>query len=291
MRALFWFGLLALLLLILAVFTPSPFRSAFSGTGLPFLKTRATAATAVSTHMERLPPVTASERARLKHLDRLVQQLNQQVRNGQDALRENRELRLYLELPAPPDWKLVVAPIISRDPVTWNRRFRIGKGSASGIYAGAAVMAGNQVVGRVLEVSAGSALVATVADPACRLSVRLPVANAIGILSGRVDQRWHETPVCLVNFLPRDQAYAEDEYVITSGLGGSIPSGLPVGRVMPWDDGKPARIVSSAYAQLLVRPSAEFNVFSNVAVVVPRGPTPLPDGGNGPGIPPAEDAP
>ena len=48
------------------------------------------------------------------------------------------------ELPPPPDWKLTVAPVIARDPASWNRRFRIGKGANDGIFPGAAVMAGNR---------------------------------------------------------------------------------------------------------------------------------------------------
>ncbi|MFA4945367.1 MAG: rod shape-determining protein MreC [Lentisphaeria bacterium] len=175
-------------------------------------------------------------------------------------------------MPAPPAWRLAVAPVIARDPYTWNRRFRIGKGALHGITLGAAVLAGNQVIGRIHELSARSAVVATLADPACKLSVHLPGSNAVGILAGRADQHWHEPPFCLVTFLPRDADYQPGDYVLTSGLGDAVPAGLPVGRVMPFPDGASKRIASAAYAELLVRPGADFAGFRDVAVLVPLPP-------------------
>ena len=193
MRAVYWLGALAAIFLVLVAFTPSPFRTAFSGIGLPFLRARAAAADLSSRHLDRLQPLDTAERTRLKRYETaIIPQLNQLLRNAKNAEKENLEFRMYYELPPPPDWKLTVAPVIARDPATWNRRFRIGKGANDGIFPGAAVMAGNQLIGRVMEVTPNSASVATVADPACRLSVRLAAADTVGILSGRIEQRWHE---------------------------------------------------------------------------------------------------
>lgn len=245
-------------------------RHAAAGATLPFLHAKVAVEERVQALADRLVPLDGSERARLRYLERLVAQLHQQVRNAQNAQEENRELRLYQDLAPTTSWRLVVAPIIARDPVSWNRAFRIGKGARHGIVAGAAVMAGNQVLGRVEEVTPNSALVLTLADPACRLSVRLPSANAVGILTGREEQAWHAPPICRITALPRDNDYRDNEAVVTSGLGETAPGGLPVGRVVPWEDRTVVRVVDTAYAELLVQPGAQYNVFSNVGVVVPR---------------------
>ena len=265
-----------ILILLLAVLVPLGWLTKTGqdlavGAALPFLQLKQVAGSFLTTWRNRWQPLEKSEKARLLHLERLVQQLQLQLQNSKNATAENREFRMYYELAAPPDWKLVVAPVIARDPVSWNRRFRIGKGSQSGILPGAAVMAGNQVIGRVAEVTPRSALVYTVADPTCRLSVRLPATNAVGLLSGRMEQKWHEPAICLITFLPRDYPYTDEDFVVTSGLGGTVPAGLPVGRIIPWPDGKTAKTVNAAYTQLLLRPSADFTVFNFVAVVIPRG--------------------
>ena len=267
----FWIPLLLLTVLVPVAWMTLAGQGIAIGAVLPFLNLKEKTGDIITTLLERWQPLEKSEKARLRHLERLVSQLQMQIQNGRNAVDENREFRIYHELAAPPDWKLVVAPVIARDPVSWNRRFRIGKGNRSGIMPGAAVMAGNQVIGRIVEVTPRSALVATVADPLCRLSVRLPATNAVGLLSGRMEQKWHEPPICLITFLPRDYPYTDEDFVVTSGLGGTVPAGLPVGRIITWPDGKTAKTVNAAYAQLLMRPSAEFMVFNFVAVVVPRG--------------------
>ena len=274
MRSYVFAGLLVLALVIPAVFLLPSGRNLAVGSILPFLRGKAALTQTVREHLQDLTPPTAAEKQRLRYYQRLVSQLQVQLQNSRNAVKENREFRQYYDLPGPADWKLIVAPLIARDPVTWNRRFRIGKGDNHGVLTGAAVLAGNQVIGRVMEVTANSALVVTLADPSCRVGVRLPGVDVVGILNGRLDQKWYEPPICLVNYLPRDQSYKENDPAVTSGLGGAMPAGLFVGRVTRWEDGAIARIVGAAYVQLRVRPTAEYNSFRYVAVVVPRGPAP-----------------
>ena len=266
----FWLGCLLLAAGIVALLCVDPLRHAVTGAMLPFLRAKTEVTARAELLADRMVPLDGSERARLRYLERLVLQLQQQLRNSQNAQEENRELRLYQELPASTGWRLVVAPIIARDPVSWNRSFRLGKGTRHGLLAGAVVMAGNQVIGRIAEVTLNSALVLTLADPGCKLSVRLPSANAVGILAGREEQAWHAAPLCRITALPRDGDYHENEPVVTSGLGETTPAGLPVGRVVPWEDRSVIHIVDTAYVELLVQPGAEYSVFHNVAVVVPQ---------------------
>jgi rod shape-determining protein MreC len=190
---------------------------------------------------------------------------------------ENRELRALLALPAPEGWHRVTAPVVARSPVTWYRSFRIGRGSLHGIGVGDVVLARTRVVGRVADVTPSTALVRTIADPGCRLSVRLPRADAVGVLSGRYRTGPGGAPVCLVEFLPRDRAYEVGETVVTSGVGGEAPGGLAIGQVMPWQEGGDA-----AYAELLMAPPAALTWFRVVAVMARAlTPPPVPQDGEG----------
>jgi rod shape-determining protein MreC len=190
-----------------------------------------------------------------------------------DALRENRELRGLLNLPLPPDWQRINAPVIAREPATWNLRFRLGKGANQGIALGSAVLVDGDVVGRITEVTPLTSMVTTVASPACRLSIRVKDAHALGVVVGYRRNRWFQEPLCLVDFLPRDRDYKRRMVVETSGLGEDIPAGLRLGYAVPWPDKKIAHVVDTAYAQLLVRPTANFEDFRYVAVVSPKATT------------------
>jgi rod shape-determining protein MreC len=270
-RLLFWAGLPAVAVLIIAAAFHPRLRAGITGAFRPFLQAKTSAANAAASSL------TSAERAQLAESQRVGQNLRAQLAGCQEAMRENRELRAYYRLKPAPNWRVKAAPVIARDPVSWNRRFRIGLGSADGIHQGAAVLAGDHLIGRVADVTPHTALVLTLADTACRVSVIIPAAgNAVGVLHGRVDQKWQEPPVCLVTFLPRDAAYAAKADIQTSGLGGTMPAGLPVGKIMRWEDGQAAHLASMAYAEVLVAPDADFGLSRFVGIVVPATPDALP---------------
>ena len=187
-----------------------------------------------------------------------------------DAVRrENNQLRLAQALPKRPDWRAVVAEVIARDPVTWNRGFRIGRGTDHGVAVGSVVLNGRFVVGRISHASKASATVDTIGTPACKLSVVLADGGSVGVLWGRSREHWRGPPECTVNFLPKDVQPAEGELVVTSGLGGSVPDGLVVGRISG-----PASVREGTHASVPILPAASFRRMAIVTVLSPSDPPP-----------------
>ena len=262
-RLLFWASLLAIIALIAASSSMPPMRTIAAGCMRPFLAAKAAVASTTATSL------TSAQQIQLANSKRVEQNLRTQLAANKGVLAENAELRTYHRLPPLPNWRVTVAPILTRDPVTWNRHFRIGKGSADGLRAGAAVLNGRQLIGRIAELTPHTALVVTIADTSCRLSVTVGTANAVGILRGRVNQKWQQPPACMVTYLPQNATFEKGDIVVTSGLGGSMPAGLPVGTLVPWEeDGRVVRIAEKAYAEVLIRPSADFGISRFVGVVV-----------------------
>ena len=262
-RLLFWASLLALIALIAASSSMPSMRTVAAGCLRPFLAAKSALASAAATSL------TSAQQIQLANSKRVEQNLRTQLAANKGILTENAELRTYLRLPPLPNWRVTVAPILTRDPVTWNRRFRIGKGSADGLRAGAAVLNGKQLIGRIAELTAHTALVVTIADNSCRLSVTVGAANAVGILRGRVNQKWQQPPVCMATYLPQNAIFTKGDAVVTSGLGGTMPAGIPVGTLVPWEDsGQTGRIAEKAYAEVLIRPGADFGISRFVGVVI-----------------------
>ncbi len=217
-----------------------------------------------------LPPADAERRELSQARQRLAElEFRQQLSRATD--RENRELRERLGLPAPPGWRLVTAQVIARDPALFDRRFRIARGAADGLAPGQAVLAGRHLAGKILSVTAHTALVATLLDPECRISVRVDDLGVAGILAGPAPESFTalERRTCLLDLLPRDPAYAQGMPVSTSGLGTAIPAGLPAGILAPWEPGQIADIQARSYARLRLRPGADLGLRHFVACVVP----------------------
>jgi len=255
-----------LMALALILHVVPPLRSGFAGVMQPFLRGMQAMHGTWLAASSRLP-ATEGQRARLRRLEQEVDRLRVQAAQGRQAVEELRELQQFLDLGETADWRLIVAPVIARDPLSWSHAFRIGKGLGQGVRLGAAVMTGGAVIGRVTSVGAGTAEVATVFSPDTALSVQVQGNDAIGVLGGRTD----DPGLCLVSYLPRDKTYEAGEAVRTSGLSDVIPGGLPVGVVAVWDEDRTARVVDATYAQLHLRPDAPAEGFRYV-LVVSRGP-------------------
>ena len=152
-------------------------------------------------------------RSDLRDLEAELAALEVKLAEARHARLENEELRAILELPEPTAWRRIVAPVIGRDPAEWRRGFRIGKGTRDGVTLGAVVMERTHVLGRVIRVHRTTATVATVADPACRLSVRVRGTDAVGLMGGVRRIADGGLPQCILTYLPRDTDYRRGQVV------------------------------------------------------------------------------
>ena len=216
----------------------------------------------------RLMPLSGKTRQDLRKLEQENAELRLRAQRQQVFLTQNKGLREALNLELAPEWEVHRASIIARDPVTWERGFRIGKGSADGIKLGAAVLEREHVIGRVVSLSAHSATVATLPDrDGCRISVMLEDSGVVGILQGATGERRERKPVCRITYLPRENEYVAGDLVVTSGLSDVIPEGLPVGRTAIWDNRRDADMSAGTHARVKFVPLASFEHFRFVTVV------------------------
>ncbi|MCF7791408.1 MAG: rod shape-determining protein MreC [Victivallales bacterium] len=190
--------------------------------------------------------------------------------------RENYELHQLLKLKSNPFYKYIFSEIISRDPIMWFQEFTINKGSNSGIETGALVIARIKdtknrknirfgVVGRISAVSNHTAVVDTIINKDCRLSVVIPENGATGILKGggrNGSQLWSE-----IGYLPRDLIYRVDSIVETSGLNSFTPPALNVGRILGNGEAV-VKVYNDLYKKAKIKPTVDFNHLKFVLVLV-----------------------
>jgi len=239
---------------------------ALAAASRPFLKGLDAIGGAVE-HSIGYMPLGKSRQREFEELKRKNAELELQLDRQRVFRRQNEGLRELLKLRLPPEWNRIHAAIIARDPVTWHRRFRIGKGRADGIRLGAAVMKRQYVIGRVTEVAAHSATVSTLADRDCRVSVRLADQGGVGVLAGAAGEQRDGEPICIITYLPRTYNFKSGELILTSGLSEVIPPGLVVGRTVPWDQANPVNLSQGTFARIKFHPAASFEHFRFVTVI------------------------
>jgi rod shape-determining protein MreC len=115
--------------------------------------------------------------------------------------------------------------LLTRDPASWFKGFKVDAGQDEGLRKGAGVLTAYGVVGRLVQVGEDSSLVQLISDPECRLAARLTRANIQCAVVG--DGRGG---VLLQHLGGQDDVRVGDK--VETGTGSlSFPSGVPIGTV------------------------------------------------------------
>jgi rod shape-determining protein MreC len=149
------------------------------------------------------------------------------------ALRnENGRFRSLLGLKIDPPIQMVAARIVldSRGPFADTRIANTGR--EAGVAAGNPVMSEYGLVGRVIGVTHGASRVLMLTDAASRTPVMIDRTNARAILAG------DGGPNPRLDYLRGQDPVREGDRILTSGDGGIMPRGLPVGYAVKGLDGK-----------------------------------------------------
>lgn len=136
----------------------------------------------------------------------------------------------------------------------------IDAGRDRGLEKGMAVVDAYGMVGRIVEVGERSARVLLITDFNSRIPVLVERSRDQAILEGR------NGPLAELRFLPMNPSVAVGDRVLTSGRGGLLPPGLPVGEIVHVDD-----------RRVLVRPLVDWDRLDHVTVLE-SDPVPAPDG-------------
>ena len=149
------------------------------------------------------------------------------------ALRDtNDRYRTLLGLRTDPPIPMVAARIVSDSRGPFANTRLANTGEEKGVKAGNPVMSENGLVGRVIGVTNGASRVLLLTDTASRTPVMIDRTNARAILSG------DGGPNPRLDYLRGSAPVKEGDRILTSGDGGVLPRGLPVGTAVKGLDGR-----------------------------------------------------
>jgi rod shape-determining protein MreC len=165
---------------------------------------------------------THRENDRLKEeVDRL--KLENSLTN--ELLLENERLREFLGFKKLQPLTSVTVQVIGKESSPSSRTVTINRGAGDGIEKDRAVITAAGVVGKVQTVLSGTAKVILLTDPGSTLAVRVQRNREEGLLEGKLDR-------CALKYVSYYADIQEGDLLVTSGLDGIYPKGLPVARVI-----------------------------------------------------------
>jgi rod shape-determining protein MreC len=199
----------------------------------------------------------------LREIDRLQgenQQLQAEKIQANAIILENEQLRTLLGWEKQQSWKFRLAQVVTRDPANWWRTIEIDLGSRDGMTTNLPVLTTDGLVGRISSVGYTRSQVILVGDPKCRVSVLVEdPAQDTGILSasGPLDSSLAD-----LTYLPGSADLKPGQQVVTSGIGGVFPKGIPLGQIV---DASPVDF--GLYSKARVKLSANLGSLEEVFVL------------------------
>lgn len=191
-----------------------------------------------------------------------IAKMERSVRQAEADSAENKRLRELLNLrPQVEKWDLESATILERSSSNWTRSFTLSKGTDCGIAVHDAVITSEGfLVGTVSEVGTNWCTVLCITDTDTSLGALVFRTDEIGVAEG--DFQLMDQNKLKLSYLSPDAQLLNGDLIVTSGLGGYLPSGLVIGSVeeVKLDDSG-----STQYAVL--QPSADFDALTEIFVI------------------------
>ena len=144
---------------------------------------------------------------------------------------ENRRLRRLLQLKEALPLQTLSGEVIGREWGGWVRSLTVNRGRSSQVVRLTAVIGPDGLIGRIVDVRGGSSVVQVLTDPASTVGAHVVRTRTPGIIEGEA------RGTIRFKYMARDGAGMQvGDMVVTSGLGGLFPRGIPIGRVRSIDD-------------------------------------------------------
>ncbi|MBD1399370.1 rod shape-determining protein MreC [Pelovirga terrestris] len=184
------------------------------------------------------------------------QQLRARLNQIDEVTLQNQRLRKLLAFVDDLDRAALPAQVIGEDVTPWARTIVIDKGTRSGLRHGLAVVAAEGVVGRVIKTSPHSSRVLLITDPSSAVAALIQSTRSRGILRGHGER-------LSVEYMENNATVQPGDLLVTSGMGGVFPKGLPLARVvsMSQDD-------FDLFQRIEALPAADFSRLEEVLVIL-----------------------
>ncbi|MBN2028419.1 MAG: rod shape-determining protein MreC [Actinobacteria bacterium] len=196
-----------------------------------------------------------------------VEELQDQMDETKELELENEQLRQMIAYQeSRPDLQLRAFDVIGANPDVWEQTIQIGAGYSDGLQEYMAVLSEDgSLVGRIILCTSEASLVQLITDEKSSVGAMLQENAEMGVVKGEGGGGVR------LELLNQDAEVSTGDEVFTSGLGGTCPSGIPIGTVTEISERRADLSVG-----IVIEPRARLTRLNRVMVVVSPQPTNMP---------------
>lgn len=171
-----------------------------------------------------------------------VSEMRRKLVKAQAAVGENDQLRKLLNLDRQgllAGYKPVTSRVIGRPPTVWYSTVTVDSGSGDGVAVNDPVVNGDGLVGRVTDVTSGTAKVTLITDAESSATAKV-LPNGP---QGSAEPEAGDPGTMLLDFPDSNEPIHDGQLVVTAGwsngtLSSAFPPGIPIGQVTDTTSGQ-----------------------------------------------------
>jgi len=187
-----------------------------------------------------------------------IELLKLKLTDAQEIKLENVRLNNLLTLKQKSAFKVIVARVIGRSPDNWSSVVIIDKGVYNGVKPKMMAMSYSGLIGKVIESSNHVSKIILINDPNFTISAISQRSRQEGLVCGTL------SGVLIMRYLNSDSDIRVQDTIITSGLTGNCPKGLPIGSVIALEDE-----FSGLSRYAIIKPAVDLSNIEEVLIIIP----------------------
>jgi len=192
------------------------------------------------------------ENKRLQALvDRYMEQLGE-YREGYSTYLHLEELLAFKEKL---NFKPLAARVVGKEPVYWYQTIVVDRGRKDDVLEGMIVLAPEGVVGQIIHTSEQYAKVLLANAPSSAIDAMIQKNRTRGILKGVGEKGY------ILQYVPKHADVQVGDHIVTAGIGGIFPAGIPLGKVSQVFKKK-----RGMFQEITVEPNVDFQRLENVVI-------------------------
>lgn len=189
-------------------------------------------------------------------LEERVRGLEAEYIDIEELRSNNKRLRALLDLREATPYPSLPAEVIGNDSSSYFKSIIINKGTSHSLRPDMPVTAPGGLVGRVIRTSTWASQVQLMTDINSGVAAMVQRSRAQGVVVGE------GANICSMKYVTNLEDVAPDDLVVTSGMEGIYPKGIPIGRVVM------VKKSATLFQQIRVIPAVDLRKLEEVLIIL-----------------------
>lgn len=164
-------------------------------------------------------------RAENKHLQSLVDKYLTELGEYREGYSIYLHLQELLDFKEKLSFEPIAARVVGKEPVYWYQTIVVDRGKKDDVLEGMVALAPNGVVGQVIHTGEHYSKILLADAPSSAIDAMIQKNRIRGILKGAGEKGY------LLHYVLKNVDVAVGDDIVTAGIGGVFPGGIPLGKV------------------------------------------------------------